>query len=75
LGTFSSSSIRGPVPSHIQPPNTDTIACARKILLTGPWHKWLLWGYASAWQIQKWMLTVINVMQHRVPNEGTREST
>jgi hypothetical protein len=35
----------------------------------------LLWGYASAWQIQKWMLTVIYWMVHRVPNEGAREST
>ena len=32
---------------------------ARKILLTGPWHSSFLWGYASAWQIQKRMLTVI----------------
>jgi hypothetical protein len=29
-------------PSHIQPPNPDTIAYARKILLTGPWHSSLL---------------------------------
>jgi hypothetical protein len=28
-----------------------------------------------AWQIQKWMLTVIYWMEHRVPNEGAREST
>jgi hypothetical protein len=27
---------RLPHPSHIQPPNTDTIAYASKILLTGP---------------------------------------
>jgi hypothetical protein len=25
--------------------------------------------------IQKWMLTVIYWMEHRVPNEGAREST
>jgi hypothetical protein len=30
---------------------------------------------ASAWQIQKWMLTVIYGMEHRTPNEGTRELT
>jgi hypothetical protein len=30
----------------------------------------------SAWQIQKWMLTVIYWMEQRVPNlEGAREST
>jgi hypothetical protein len=32
-------------------------------------------GYASAWQIQKWMLTVFYWMEHRAPNGGTREST
>jgi hypothetical protein len=32
-------------------------------------------GYASAWQIQKWMLTVIYRMEHRAPNGGTGEST
>jgi hypothetical protein len=31
--------------------------------------------YASAWQIQKWMLTVIYWMEHRVPNGRAREST
>jgi hypothetical protein len=35
-------------PSHKQPPNPDTIAYASKILLTGPWYSYLLWGYASA---------------------------
>ena len=34
-----------------------------------------LWDYAKAWQIQKWMLTVIYWMEHRAPNEGAREST
>jgi hypothetical protein len=62
-------------PSHNQPPNPDTVAYASKILLTGPWYSCLLWGYASAWQIQKWMLTVIYWMEHRAPNEGAREST
>jgi hypothetical protein len=28
-----------------------------------------------AWQIQKWMLTVIYWMEHRASNEGAREST
>jgi hypothetical protein len=31
--------------------------------------------YANAWQIQKWMFTVIYRMVHRVPNGGAREST
>jgi hypothetical protein len=35
----------------------------------------LLWGYASARQMQKWMLTVNYWMEHRAPNEGAREST
>jgi hypothetical protein len=43
-------------PSHNQPPNPDTIVYANKILLIGAWYSCLLWGSASAWQIQKWML-------------------
>jgi hypothetical protein len=57
-----------------QPPNPDTIAYTSKILLTGPWYSYLLWVYASAWQIQKWMLTIIYWMEHRAPNGGARES-
>jgi hypothetical protein len=30
---------------------------------------------ASAWQIQKWMLTVIYLMEHRASSGGAREST
>ena len=52
-------------PSHNQPTNPDTIAYASKSLLKGPHYSCLLWGYASAWQIQKWNLTVIYRMQHR----------
>ena len=62
-------------PSHNQPPNADTIAYASKILLKGPWYSCLLWGYARAWQIQKWMLTIIYRMEHRATNVGAREST
>ena len=62
-------------PSHNQPPNQDTIGYARKILLKGPCYSCFLWGYASAWQIQKWMLTVIYKMEHRAPNGEAREST
>jgi hypothetical protein len=49
--------------------NPDTIAYARKILLTGPWHRSFLWGYANVWKKQKWMLTVIYWMEHRASNE------
>jgi hypothetical protein len=38
-------------------------------------ESWLLRGSARAWQIQKWMLTAIYWTEHRVPNEGAREST
>jgi hypothetical protein len=34
----------------------------------------VLGGYATAWQIQKWMLTVLYWMEHRAPNGGARES-
>ena len=60
-----------PLISH----QTDTIAYASKILLKGPWYSCLLRGYASAWQIQKWMLIVIYWMEHRAPNGIAREST
>jgi hypothetical protein len=56
-------------PSHNQPRNPDTIAYASKILLKGPWYSCLVWGYASAWQIQKWMLTVIYRMEQGPPME------
>jgi hypothetical protein len=46
-----------------------------RFLLTGPRYSYLLSGSASAWQIQKWMLTVIYWMEHSAPNEGAREST
>jgi hypothetical protein len=55
--------------------NPDTIADANKSLLTGAWYSCLLTGSASAWQIQKWMLTTIQWMEHRIPNEGARERT
>ena len=62
-------------PSHNQPPNADTIVYASKILLTGPRYSCLLWGYASAWLIQKWVFTVIYRVEHTAPNGGAREST
>jgi hypothetical protein len=33
------------------------------------WFNESLWGYGSAWKIQKWMLTVIYWMEHMAPNE------
>jgi hypothetical protein len=62
-------------PFHNQPPNTHTIAYASKILLKWPWYTYFLWDYDSAWQIEKWILTVIYWMEHRAPNGGAREST
>ena len=46
-------------PSHIKSPNQDTFVDA-KCLLTGAWYICLLKGSASAWQIQKWILTSIH---------------
>ena len=60
--------------SRNHPPNPDTIAYTSKILLKGPWYSCLLWGFASAWQTQKWMLTVIYKMEHRAPNGEAKES-
>ena len=62
-------------PFHKQTPNSVTIAYARKVLLTCSWYSYLLCGSASAWQIQKWVLTVIYWMEHRAPNEWARECT
>jgi hypothetical protein len=63
------------VPTHKQPSNPNTISDANKSLLTWTQESCHLRISASAWQIQKWMLTVIHWMEHRVTNEGTREST
>jgi hypothetical protein len=46
-------------PSCKQPWNPDTTADANKSLLIGAWYSCLLRGSASAWKIQKWILTVI----------------
>ena len=59
--------------SHIQSPNPDTIADTNKSLMKGAWYSYLLRGSASAWQTQKWMLTVIYNMEHRAPNVRARE--
>jgi hypothetical protein len=62
-------------PSHMQSPNPDTVVVANKCLLTGARYSSLLRGSGSAWQIQKWRFTLIHWAEHRVPNEGAREST
>ena len=50
------------------------MADANKSLLIGAQYTCLLMYSASAWQIQKWMLTIIPWMEHKVPNEGARKS-
>ena len=60
-------------PSHEQPLNPVTMADANKSLMTVAWYSCPLWGSASA--IQKWMLTIIHWTDHKVLNEGAREST
>jgi hypothetical protein len=35
----------------------------------------LLRGSASAWQIQRWMLSANHWIEHRIPNEGARART
>ena len=54
---------------------TQTLADANNSLLTGTWYSCLLRGTTSAWQIQNWMFTVIHWKEHKVSNEGAREST
>ena len=51
------------------------IVDTNKSLLTGGWYNCLLRGSISAWQIQKWVLTVIHWTVHRVPSERAREIT
>ena len=48
------------------------MADANKSLLTEVTYSCLLRGSTSAWQIHKWMLTVIHWTEHKVPNEGAR---
>ena len=58
--------------SHIQTPIPDTIANAKKYLLTGTWYTCLLRGSAITWQIQRWMLSGNHWTEHRVPIGGVR---
>jgi hypothetical protein len=43
---------------------------ANKCLLTGAWYSCFLRGSASAWQIQRWMLTASHWTEYKVPNRG-----
>jgi hypothetical protein len=43
--------------------------------MAGGWHNCLLRAFVGVWQIQKWMLTVFHSTEHKVLNEGGREST
>jgi hypothetical protein len=66
---------RGGDPSHMQPPNPDTIADAKKCLLTGTQYSCLLKGSARALPIQMWMLAANHWTEHRDTNEGVRGRT
>jgi hypothetical protein len=61
-------------PSHNQSPKAETIAYASKIFAERTLIKLSLVRLCSAQQIQKWILTVSYWMEHKVPNEGARES-
>ena len=56
-------------------PNSDTIADAKKCLLTGAWYGCLLSGSVRAWQIQRQMLTASYWTELGDPNGGVRERT
>jgi hypothetical protein len=62
----------GQDPSHLQTPNPDTIADAKKCLLTGACYDWPLGGSARALTIQIGMLTANHWTEHRDPNGGVR---
>jgi hypothetical protein len=61
--------------SHIQSSNLDTIVDDKKILLIGSWYSYLLRDSASAWQIQRWILSANHWTEHRVPSGDAREKT
>jgi len=61
--------------SHVQLPNSDTIVGANQCLLAEAWNSCLLRGSASAWQIQRWMVSANHWTEHRFLNGGARERT
>jgi hypothetical protein len=62
-------------PSHIKSPNPDTFVDANKCLLTEACYSCLWRGSTTIWQIQRWILAAYQWTEHRVSNEGAREST
>jgi hypothetical protein len=62
-------------PSHMQTPNADTIADAKKCLLTGTWYSCLLRGSARSWLRQMRMLTANHWTECRDPNGEVRART
>ena len=48
-------------PSHLQPSNPDSIADAKKHLLTGAWFGCPLRGSASIWQMQMHIDSIIGL--------------
>jgi hypothetical protein len=62
-------------PSHKQKPNLDTIADAKKCLLTGALYNCLLRDSFRAWQIQRQMLSANDWTEHGGSNGGVRERT
>ena len=62
-------------PSHLLTPNPDTIADAKKCLLTGVWHSCPLRSSARAGPIQMRMYTAEHWNEHRDPNWEVRART
>jgi hypothetical protein len=62
-------------PSHLQTPNPDTIADAKKCLLTGAWCGCSLRGSNSTWLIQMQVLTANHQPEHGDPNGKARWRT
>jgi hypothetical protein len=62
-------------PSHMQIPNPDTIADAKKCLLTGDWYRYLLRCSARSWPIQMWMLSAKHQTEHSDPSGEVRKRT
>ena len=59
-------------PAHIQAPNPDYIADAKKCMLTGAWYSYLLRGIARSWQIQR-MIRANHWTENGVPNGGVKK--
>jgi hypothetical protein len=60
-------------PSHLQTPNTHTIADAKKHLLTVPWYGCSLRGFTSIWPMQMQILTANHCTEPGDPNGKSRE--